>query len=451
MSSFKRKAPSKQASLAPGTRFSPASLSTIITSTGIPSLDDILGGGLPLSCLLVVLAPDSHSAYGELVQKYFIAQGLSCGHKICVADDDAIHLVKECMWTPGSLQSTSTPPSRVEDEDDEKAIQHDDKIKIAWRYEQMKRFQTTVSSATSSADDYCFTFDLTCRIPESVVDAAIVAGKLTFLDVDSPHDQDVPVRRIIQQIQDILVASSAAQPVRMSIRALGSPQWGDLSPADILYFLHSLRGLLRRHPHGCASVSFSPHICTDAWGGPGWQQKVGWLADAAIGMTAFGANPSLISLFPSHHGLLQIHTLPAPHSILPPSDRFSALRGLSSSAGGAGGTGENNLAFKCMRKRLIFETLHLDLEGGVTERRTTPSTNAIALEAGALLEPPSINADGERKKATAHVEVELEAVEDLKAGEEIPKGPQPIAEPSKMKKPKKKVAFHSDRPDLYDF
>ena len=30
-----------------------------------------------------------------------------------------------------------------------------------------------------------------------------------------------------------------------------------------------------------------------------------------------------------------------------------------------------------MRKRLVFETLHLDLEGGVGERRTTPATNSI--------------------------------------------------------------------------
>ena len=26
----------------------------------------------------------------------------------------------------------------------------------------------------------------------------------------------------------------------------------------------------------------------DAWGGPGWIQKVGWLTDAAISMRAFG-------------------------------------------------------------------------------------------------------------------------------------------------------------------
>ena len=87
------------------------------------------------------------------------------------------------------------------------------------------------------------------------------------------------------------------------------------------------------------------------------------IADQSV---LFPANPGLASIFPLHHGLLQIHTLPSPHTASAPSDRFSALRGLTAS-------GENNLAFKCTRKRLVFETLHLDVEGGTSERRTTPS------------------------------------------------------------------------------
>lgn len=94
---------------------------------------------------MLVLAPDSHSAYGELVQKYFIAQGLACGQTVYVIGDNAKVFVEECMWLPGAAM----PVRSTEDDEDEKASQHDDKIKIAWRYEQMKKFQTTVSSSTS--------------------------------------------------------------------------------------------------------------------------------------------------------------------------------------------------------------------------------------------------------------------------------------------------------------
>lgn len=141
MSSFKRRVPSRQVALPPGTRTCPTSVSTVLTSSGIPSLDDILGGGMPLSCSLVVLAPDSQSAYGELVQKYFVAQGITSGHKVCIVHEDGLSFAKECMWIP---TSSSNDPMPMLDEDD--AVQSVEKIKIAWRYEQMKKFETTVAN-----------------------------------------------------------------------------------------------------------------------------------------------------------------------------------------------------------------------------------------------------------------------------------------------------------------
>ena len=41
------------------------------------------------------------------------------------------------------------------------------------------------------------------------------------------------------------------------------------------------------------------------------------------------------------------------------------------------GGGENNLAFKCTRKRFVIETHHLDVEGGVGERRTGPVVKMV--------------------------------------------------------------------------
>ncbi|KAG1801409.1 PAXNEB-domain-containing protein [Suillus plorans] len=451
MSSFKRKTLSGRANLPQGTRLSPVSTSTVITSTGIPSLDDILGGGLPLSCSLAVLAPDHHSAYGELVQKYFVAQGLASGQKVCIIHDEPLRFAREGIWMAGNTPSTPAQASTAEDADDEKASQHDDKIKIAWRYEQMKKFQTTVSS-NSLNDDLCMSFDLTCRIPATALDAARQSAQLIPIDVDIFEDGT----GVIEQIEELLSNGTDAHAVRICIPALGSPHWGDMQPPTVLTLLHSLRRLLHRHPNACASLSLAPHMCTDTWGGPGWVQKVGWLTDAAISMSAFGANPSLSSLFPSHHGIVQILTLPAPHTILPASDKYSTLRGLSSAAGSMGGSGENNLAFKCMRKRLIFETIHLDLEGGVTERRTTPSSNAMALDGNMVHEtmPAAVLATEGRKGSLATVEVEFErskeVVSDTPTGRAIPDAGGSLV-PAKPKKPKKKVAFRSERPDLYDF
>ncbi|KAF9036418.1 hypothetical protein BDZ89DRAFT_1011253 [Hymenopellis radicata] len=438
MSAFKRKTPTKQAS--PGTQLYPGSPSTIIVSTGIPSLDDILGGGLPLSCSLLIAAPDPHSSYSELVQKYYIAQGLTKGHNILLIHHDGKDFAKGCMWTPGVTNTNARP------EDDDEPDRDESKIKIAWRYEEMKQFQTTVSP--QSSEEFCSTLDLTCRVPESLIDRAMVTKQLRVLDVGYVLYQTST--SVIQNIEQALAESSSSIPFRICIPSFGSLEWGDVTSADVGLFLHNLRALLWRYPHACASVSLVPHIASESWGGPGWTQKLGWLVDAFVNLSAFSSNPALTALSPSHHGLLDIYTLPAPHTLLSPSDKHSVLRGLSSAAMSAGGSGENNLAFKCTRKRLIFETLHLDVEGGVGERRTAPSGfqtddhTPLTKTASASLDVRLDEDEGFNTLVPAFSTPEpppTQTADTNRVEERVPR----------IKKPKKRVAFHSDRPDLYDF
>ncbi|KAF8078423.1 PAXNEB-domain-containing protein [Lyophyllum atratum] len=477
MSSFKRKGSSKAPQAHPGTRPSPAASSTLITSTGIPSLDDILGGGLPLSCSLLIAAPDLHSSYGDLVQKYFVAQGLNCQHRLCIIDSNAEAFAKDIMWLPRGRNGVVPQP--IVDEDEEKSgSQEDQKIKIAWRYEQMKPFQTTVSASShaslsggpvirhthlhltlQSTDDYCHNFDLTNRVPVSVIEGGLRSGQLSFINPHSSGSERISTFKVLRDITDILESGtsevqSSSAPLRICIPSLGSPPWGELKPQDVLYFLHSLRAILRQH-RVCASLSLAPHLSTESWGGSGWLQRLGWVTDAALTLSAFSADPALTATFPNHHGLLHIHTLPAPHTLIPPSDKFSTLRGLSAASGSTGGSGENNLTFKSTRKRLIFETLHLDIEGGVGERRTTPSSTTLETTGDAHDHVTSqVDEDGRTKKtAFAAIEVAVEDSEVQKPGlfgfdgdDKATDGPEP-----KPKKQKKKVAFRADRPDLYDF
>lgn len=91
--------------------------------------------------------------------------------------------------------------------------------------------------------------------------------------------------------------------------------------------------------------------------------------------------------------------------------------------------------------------MHLDVEGGVTERRTTPSSTAINLDAG--LADEKVHLSG---RSLATVQVELEKAADVTQADSQARLPlNATTTPSKVKKPKKKVAFHSDQPDLYDF
>ncbi|SJL05975.1 uncharacterized protein ARMOST_09311 [Armillaria ostoyae] len=466
MSSFKRKVLSKHIAL-PGTCLSPGSTSTIITSTGIPSLDDLLGGGLPLSCSLLVQTSDPHSSYGELVQKYFIAQGLATRQNVCVISEDALNLVKGCMWLPNSQYNSTEPVNtiNVNNDDEDSGQSTDEKIKIAWRYEQMKQFQTTVpSSSLSGTEEFCSTFDLTCRIPNSIINNALQSGQLSLLDVGTVGMDDVSIPYstfVLRQIEKVIRAGSPSTPLRICIPALGSPEWGDVN-RYITVFASFSDTFETTSPYMC--LNQPPMSCFEAILGCG---KLHLDIFHCIKFDILVANPAMTALSPSHHGLVEIRRLPAPHTLLSPSDKFSTLRGLSSSAMSSGGGGENNLAFKCTRKRLVFETLHLDVEGGVGERRTTPSTGTVmqgVTNHDTRDQPPLT------RTAVAAVEVHLE--EDLKDPSSITSTvqmegfavamaqnssmmdvPSPMSgeTSAKGKKPKKRVAFQSDRPDLYDF
>jgi elongator complex protein 4 len=113
--------------------------------------------------------------------------------------------------------------------------------------------------------------------------------------------------------------------------------------------------------------------------------------------------------------------------MLAPSDKLSTLRGLLTSPSGTGG-GENNLAFKCMRKRMIFETLHLDLEGGVGERRTTPAPNAWA----------SVVNDADQKEGNKGDPMVKIRLEEGRSGSVV----------NVPRKKKKAVGFASERPEI---
>jgi elongator complex protein 4 len=128
-SSFKRKTPS--AAAPPRAQ---------LASTGVASLDDLLGGGLPLGCTLAALAPDPHAPHGALLARYALAQGLAAGHAVLVVDARPRAAVDACMW-----RAREDAPALEEREEND-----GEKIKIAWRYEGMRPFRTTVADARAS-------------------------------------------------------------------------------------------------------------------------------------------------------------------------------------------------------------------------------------------------------------------------------------------------------------
>ena len=83
--------------------------------------------------------------------------------------------------------------------------------------------------ARFSEDEYCRTFDLTCRVPRQVVDQALKSGQLSLIDLaDGFGSERTQVQLIVGKVAAILQASR--RPMRVCVSSLGSSSWGELSP-----------------------------------------------------------------------------------------------------------------------------------------------------------------------------------------------------------------------------
>jgi elongator complex protein 4 len=139
VSSFRRR--QTVASL-PGTRPSPSGAPLL--STGLPSIDDLLGGGLPVSSLLLIES-DFPTSYSDLLLKYWVAQGLECGQEVAVVaagvEGGPEGICETLMGLDGGGERKETK-EEVEERENEERLK--EKMKIAFRYEGMKQHQVSL-------------------------------------------------------------------------------------------------------------------------------------------------------------------------------------------------------------------------------------------------------------------------------------------------------------------
>ena len=190
MSSFKRRQPAAvtasasasalasaraQAVPLPGTRVSSYN-SSVLISSGIASLDDILGGGIPIGSILL-LEEDRDTSYAKLVLRYFVAQGLCCpgqrnvlvAHSLDQTPDEILAKLpySDDASAAAAGGSSAAVASSQTDDEDENVGGAGETMKIAFRYENLKKFETSVGTPTSSLASsgaelpYCSAFDLT--------------------------------------------------------------------------------------------------------------------------------------------------------------------------------------------------------------------------------------------------------------------------------------------------
>ncbi|XP_031849119.1 elongator complex protein 4 [Nomia melanderi] len=320
--------------------------SQLLISSGIPSLDHIIGGGLPIGSLMVI-EDDRYSTYAKVMLEYFIAEGVVTNQPVLIASKDL-----------ETSQFISELPAVITDNGPSEQIHHsDDQMKIAWRYQNMK----VVDSSPSGGQSFGHFYDLKKTMDKETIDKA---------DITHWYDNSCPTKdntfensaysKLLQSIQETItkgqysVSETPAkrQVLRIAIHSLGSRLWftdsEENSNQDLLKFLYLLRVLLR-YSYTVAVITI-PIDCLN--NSSDVVQRIEHLSDVSIGLESFmGSQKETNPIFKDYHGLLHLKKLPALNTI---ANHVPDSR---------------DLVFKLRRRKFVIEVLHLPPELGDTTQR----------------------------------------------------------------------------------
>ncbi|BFZ03948.1 hypothetical protein BsWGS_06987 [Bradybaena similaris] len=359
----------------------------LLISTGIPSLDYVIGGGLAVGTVLLV-EEDTYGSYAKLMLKYFVAEALVTQQSVFLssADGSVQQLVKELPGTVDEVSaqtpakvtspspSTAHPHTGTQAAGDPGSIAHseDEKMKIAWRYQNSPKVQVLPSAGTQFGHYY----DLTKTMDTGLVHASDIsywstvrAGQTSV--VSAVPDMNPNYWQLLQEIKNKIQAGcfGTAQEVekrsilRIGIHSLGSPLWGESADGrdpSLPLLLLALRGILRT-AFAAAMITVPAHLFYEK----AFLHRVERLADTVIRLESFaGSDKEKNPVFKEYHGLLHVLQVPRLNSLVPAQPETS------------------DLAFKLRRKKFTIEKLHLPPELADTTGRSQDEDSIMSRRVG---------------------------------------------------------------------
>lgn len=347
ISSFQKKGKTKVVSL-PGTRPSIHN-SQLLLSSGIPSLDYLIGGGLPVGTILLI-EQDKYDVYSKLFLKYYLAEGVMNNHMLMLASlDRPPKVIMEDLPASTDTEPCGDPKSAS-----------DKQMTIAWRY------QNQVSQPTSFHNNrFGHNYDLTKSMDVGLISCI----DLTLWDgTERENGRGILNNRnywsLLQLIRkrikagNLSTSSNKAKTnvMRLALHSVGSPLWGwefgnqerDHQWYSLTTFMHMLRALVRTSFSVCM-LTVPSHLFTD----PALILRLQALADFVVRLESFhGSDKETNPVFKDYHGLFHIVKLASINSLVPPM------------------LDSTDWVFRLKRRKLTIERLHLPPELSETVSRS---------------------------------------------------------------------------------
>lgn len=337
----------------PGTKSSPKN-AQLLVSTGIPSLDNVIGGGLPIGSLLLI-EEDTYNNYANVMFKYFLAEGAVSSHALFVASQDT--KPKQLITKlPAVEKDTSTTPVKNSNYSNEK-------MEIAWRYHNMTINDSLIKSARTFGHFYDLTKDMNSDIIDNTDITYWDGDELKFNTSGFKNTSYIDLLKKIQlklKQGGFYVTDNIGERniLRIGIQSLGSRLWlcdnEEDTQNDLLKFLYCFRSLLRSS-YAVAAITVPVKNFDNINGIIGRMEH---LSDTAIALESFIGSPKEANRnFCDYHGLLHVKKL-------------SAINTLAAYC-----PETLDLAFKMRRKKFVIEVLHLPPELGEAHREQDDSSS----------------------------------------------------------------------------
>ncbi|XP_049574388.1 elongator complex protein 4 [Syngnathus scovelli] len=372
--SFQKKTRNKLLSI-PGTRLSVQN-GQLLVSTGVTSLDYLLGGGLAVGTVLLI-EEDRYDSYSRMILKYFLAEGVVCQHQLFLAaaqdhPNDIFQELPDPILDDVVMHKPADPPRLSCDPQDSF-----DAMKIAWRYQNLPKVQSVLASSSRFGHYY----DVSKTMEPEMRQAAKCHHFYHSEHPSQPSATHSPVLEpyaaLLKSIEEVISREgfSVAAPMtqsrnilRIGLHSLGSPLWGDdLCFQDkpkhshaLTTFLYGLRALLRSSL-AVAVVTVPSHLIQNS----SLMGSITRLCDNAIALESFkGSERETSPLYKDYHGLLHVRQVPQ-------------LNCLTSQL-----PDHKDLAFKLKRKQFSIERLHLPPDLSETVSRVSRGELAGAAAGG---------------------------------------------------------------------
>ncbi|KAG6935312.1 elongator acetyltransferase complex subunit 4, partial [Chelydra serpentina] len=327
--SFQRKVPasSRLAAIA-GTRPS-VRHGQLLLSSGLPSLDCVLGGGLAVGTLLLI-EEDKYGIYSNLLFKYFLAEGIVCGHNLFVASakEDPADILKELpapLFDDGHKNQVDEKETAIKFKQESQ-----ESMKIAWRYQNLPKVEVSPAASARFGHYYDVSKTVSPELLQSIKwHRFFLPEEMSLHPEIKTCNMTYGYTRLLQSIQRIIYQEGfdGSYPqkkqkniLRIGIQSLGSVLWGDDvccadNPEDIhslTKFLYVLRGLLRMSLSACI-ITVPAHLIQNK----AIMERVTNLSDTVVGLESFiGSERETNPLYKDYQGLIHVHQIPRLNSLI---------------------------------------------------------------------------------------------------------------------------------------